>query len=400
MTDADIIVIGAGPVGMLSVLMAQREGFSCILLEQKPARDPNPRAVGISPPTLEIMRRLDLDLELVKRGVPVTNSWAGGAILPMGRADFSCFKSDYKFILSIPQNYTESLLEETLEKMLNVRFLRGHKASDIKEKGSIVEISGLELSGKNFNYRSRYAIACDGSKSAMRTSLGINFKGAPYRETFLMGDFEDNSGWKNEGRLFMTKRGSVESFPLPGGRRRYVLRTPYFIKEYTTDFLEMEIPKRCGVNIDKAVKFWESGFGVQRFIAESFYKGRIILCGDAAHVMSPIGGQNMNIGFADAEMAVWLIRKSDTLNQDYRRLFKIYDKIRKRAAMSASFRAGFLMKFGTSGGVIWNAVRYLISFVIINSPLKKMLVPMLGMMTIPYRNLDSCRERIERLCGL
>jgi 2-polyprenyl-6-methoxyphenol hydroxylase-like FAD-dependent oxidoreductase len=88
-----------------------------------------------------------------------------------------------------------------------------------------------------------------------------------------------------------------------------VLRTPHFIKENETDFLEKEIPLRCGVAVDTKDKVWESAFGVQHYIAEPYSRNGLFLCGDAAHVMSPIGGQNMNIGLADAECAVWCIQQ-------------------------------------------------------------------------------------------
>jgi 2-polyprenyl-6-methoxyphenol hydroxylase-like FAD-dependent oxidoreductase len=215
-----------------------------------------------------------------------------------------------------------------------------------------------------------------------------------------MGDFEDNSGWKDEGRLYMTSRGSLESFPLPEGRRRYVLRTPLFIKEYTSDYLEREIPRRCGIDVSKAARFWESGFGVQHYLAEKFCSGRVFLCGDAAHVMSPTGGQNMNTGFADAELAVYLIQRSITGPKNIKQISLVYESLRKKAARSASWRAGFLMKFGTSGGIIWNALRFLLSFIILHSPIKRILIPVLGMMTIPNRNLNSCRNRVERLIGV
>ncbi len=387
--DADIIVIGAGPVGMLSALLADKAGLSVILLEKSCERQPNSRAIGITPPSLEILRNVSLDLKFVDLGVPVSRSEVIGEMLSMGRADFSCFKSDYKFILAIPQNITESVLEEALKKTANIRFLRGHEAKSFSYDSSILNVKGETAAGDYFQFSSRFALACDGGKSASRESLKIRFIGFPYKETFLMGDFDDNSGWKDEARLYLTSRGSVESFPLPGERRRYVLRTPYFIKENTSDFLEKEIPERCGVDIGKVCKYWESAFGVGRYLAEYFYKEKVLLCGDAAHIMSPIGGQNMNTGFADAELAVWLIKK--TLDGDIttERSAALYNRFRKKAAVSAAWRAGFLMKVGTSGGMIFSIVRSFGGYIIFHSLLKRVFIPMAGMLNIPFRNLNS-----------
>ncbi len=135
--------------------------------------------------------------------------------------------------------------------------------------------------------------------------------------------------------FFSPRAGSVESFPLPEWKRRYVVRTPYFIKEYTTGYLGTEILNRTGINVDGVRQFWESGFGVQRFTAESFCKGRVFLCGDAAHLMSPVGGQNMNTGFADAELAAWLTRILIEKQAPYQPVCRLYNRVRKQAVGAA-----------------------------------------------------------------
>jgi 2-polyprenyl-6-methoxyphenol hydroxylase-like FAD-dependent oxidoreductase len=225
----------------------------------------------------------------------------------------------------------------------------------------------------------------------MRELIGVRFIGAPYKDTFIMGDFGDNSGWKDEARIFVTPRGSVESFPLPGEKRRYVLRTPYYIKENTTDYLEREIPKRCGVEAGKVRKYWESSFGVQHYLAERFYKNRVFLCGDAAHLMPPIGGQNMNVGFADAELAVWAAFQMIRDERNIKKTALFYSTIRRKSAKSAASRAGILMKAGTSGGFVWSFIRSVIGFIIMHSIFKNFALSVAGMINLPYRNMASYR---------
>ena len=210
-----------------------------------------------------------------------------------------------------------------------------------------------------------------------------------------MGDYEDTTGWGKNARFFFTPRGSVESFPLPAGKRRYVLRTPYFIKEYTTNYLETELLCRAGINVDGVHQFWESGFGVQRFTAGSFCQGRVFLCGDAAHLMSPVGGQNMNTGFADAELAAWLSKILLEKRAPHLPVCKLYNRVRQQAVGAALRRAQWMMLAGTSGGQAWSALRNLAALCFLHTPLRRYLMQLFSMQSIPDRNLKNSQKSFE-----
>ena len=399
MADADIIVIGAGPVGMLAALLSAQEGLSVLLLEQSAERPIQSRAIGITPPSLEILSRLGLADRFIEHGVAVRAAEVCGRSMRLGGIDFSGLPGDFPFVLSIPQDRTETLLEEAVLAQSSVRFLRGHKVTECCEDNH-VRVSGTCADGGIFHYSGRYAVACDGGKSAVREILGIPFEGAAERYTYLMGDYEDTTGWGNKARFYFTARGSVESFPLPDGKRRFVLRTPCFIKEGTSGYLGRELLCRTGIHVDSVRQFWESGFGVQSFQAGSFCKGRFFLCGDAAHLMSPVGGQNMNTGFADAELAAWLTRilLDERASQDL--VSSLYNRARKQAVSTALRRARWLMLAGTSGGHIWSTVRNLASFFLLRTHLRWYLIQLFSMQSIPCRNLKNHRKAFEEELNL
>jgi 2-polyprenyl-6-methoxyphenol hydroxylase-like FAD-dependent oxidoreductase len=211
-----------------------------------------------------------------------------------------------------------------------------------------------------------------------------------------MGDFEDTTTWGDQARFFFTPRGSVESFPLPQGKRRYVVRTPRYIKEYTTDYLSTEILCRAGINLDGVHQFWESGFGVQRFTAGSFCKGRVFLCGDAAHLMSPVGGQNMNTGIADAELAAWLTGILLEKRAPEILVGRLYNLVRKEAVAAALRRAQWMMLAGTSSGHLWSALRNLVTLCVLHTPLRRSLIQLFSMQSIPDRNLKNSQKRFEK----
>ena len=203
MADADILVVGAGPVGMLAALLSAQQGLSVLLLERSAVRQAQSRAIGITPPSLEILRRVGLPDAFIERGVPVRVSEIHGRRMRLGTLDFTGLESEFRFVLSIPQHRTESLLEEAILAHPSIRFLRGHHVTDCSEEEGKIAVGGNLVESGRFRFTGKYVLACDGGKSTIREAMGIPFDGAPNQYSFLMGDFEDTTGWGTQARFYL-----------------------------------------------------------------------------------------------------------------------------------------------------------------------------------------------------
>jgi 2-polyprenyl-6-methoxyphenol hydroxylase-like FAD-dependent oxidoreductase len=115
-----------------------------------------------------------------------------------------------------------------------------------------------------------------------------------------MGDFADSTGFGPDAALFLEAAGIVESFPLPGGLRRWVVRLAAPGDGGDARWLADRIRQRTGIDVDPASNSMLSRFGVRSRLVQRMVTGRTVLIGDAAHEISPIGGQGMNLGWLDA----------------------------------------------------------------------------------------------------
>ena len=149
----------------------------------------------------------------------------------------------------------------------------------------------------------QWVIGCDGAHSVVRDAAGIAFEGQDYEEVFALADVKlDWPLSRDEVSLFFSPDGLVVIAPLPDDRFRIVATVDQAPEHPDAPLLERLLADRGptrGVGRIKEI-VWSSRFHLAHRIAEKVVKGRTILCGDAAHVHSPAGGQGMNTGIQDA----------------------------------------------------------------------------------------------------
>lgn len=386
--DYDVVIAGAGPVGLTLAALLERQAFRVLILEKRPERGSRSRAIGVTPPSLEILARIGLDQPSVERGLPIRFATVHGHSEPIGDLEFDHLPGRFPFILSLPQATLEGLLEEHLTSRTTVDLHRGTTVTGFEETAGGVRIHCHGESGVPA-VEARWLVACDGAGSSLREFAGISWRGHDYECRFAMADFTDLSDLGEVAHLYFSRHGTVESFPLPDGQRRWIVQQIASgdpVRETDPEANLVAIRRRTGWAPGEADRLTEwSAFRPQWQLCDRFFLGRTVFCGDAAHVMSPIGGQGMNTGLADAaELAQCLRRIRE--GSDSAAEWQAYDRTRRRAFRTASRFAAVCMWIGTRRGFVSARIRdRIIAHVLRLSPARPELARRFAMLPGPAR---------------
>lgn len=284
-----VLVVGGGPVGMAGALELSRLGVNVRIIEKLSKRSPLSKAVGINARTLELLESCGASRDLVARGlrIPRVNLRYENDILTA--VDFSRLNHRYNFMLSLPQNETEEVLEKTLlEHGITVE--REVELTGLRQLEDEIDVQLQRPNGVS-EYRTDYVLGADGSHSTVRELIGMAFTGKSYEDTWSLADVRmDTPFGHGEAHLVMRHDGKVLFLmSLPGNRYRAISNNG--------NALELLPPGSVVHDI-----LWQTTFRVGLRQVSSYRDGNVFLAGDAAHIHSPAGGRGMNLGIEDATM--------------------------------------------------------------------------------------------------
>jgi len=337
----DVLIVGGGPVGtMLACVLAVR-GLDVQVLEQRTEPSLRSRAIGIHPPLLQVLDEIGITEALVNRATHVTEGTVRCDGRTLGRMSFAELPTRHKFVAMLPQYETEELLRDRFEQLRPGAFRGGVDVMSVTDAGDHVDVVAAD--GETF--QARYVVAADGGRSRVREDVGIGWTGLGSHETYLMCDYADTGLHGDAAVLYFERGGVVESFPLPDGFRRWVAMTDVLATDASSVDLADIIRHRTGVSVSQP-RGAASPFVVQQNIADRFVSGRVALVGDAAHQISPIGGQGMNLGWLDAAALAPALVHAVANADGATSALAAYSRIRLRAARSAMRQAGFNMSMG------------------------------------------------------
>ena len=313
MQRRNIIVVGAGPVGTVAALACAKKGESAghtvTLLEAQQRIDDSPRASTTQPPTLEMLAELGLIDEYLRVGLVsrTFQFWDRPTRRIIAEFDFARLAGEtaYPFVVQTEQHKLANMAIARLRTMANAEVRMGVRVTGVTQEAGSVQVScehGEPISAD-------YVIAADGGRSTIRKALDIEFEGYTWPERFLVittkFDFQaalgcclrtymaDPAEWTNlfkvagddlKGRwraVFNTREDEKDEEALSDASVRARLSRIY-VPEAERDYLHLNL------------------YAVHQRVAKSFRKGRVFLCGDAAHVNNPIGGLGLNCGIHEA----------------------------------------------------------------------------------------------------
>jgi 2-polyprenyl-6-methoxyphenol hydroxylase-like FAD-dependent oxidoreductase len=310
--DTDVLVIGAGPTGLMLANQLVRHGVRVRIIDRHAGPSLQTRALGVQARTLEIYAKLgivDRALELGKR--------ATGAVLwaqrqKMGRVPLSergQAATPYPYILILGQDDNEKIMGENLKK-LGVIVQWNTELVGLEQDSDGVAASLKLADGTNQTLHVPWIAGCDGARSAVRELSGITFPGAPYEHVFFVADVEMTGRMAaEEVNVYLWREGFHLLFPMRGQNHwRIVGILPQDLRGKEGVTFEMVIPslrKEAGAELVFKSCTWFSTYRIHHRSASRFRDRRCFLLGDAAHIHSPVGAQGMNTGLQDAYNLGW-----------------------------------------------------------------------------------------------
>ncbi len=381
----DVVIIGAGPVGLLLGNLLGAGGVRTLVIDKRTCGPDASMAIGLTPPSLALLHTLQLDRQFVTAGVRVEQAVVHGDHGVLGALSFSSLPAPYPFILSLPQARTVALLETRLDDWPLAELRRGTELLDLEQDADGVTVVLREGdAGQPYHLRCAFLIGADGGHSCVRQLAGIAATAGSYPQHFIMADFADRSCFGDQAHLFFTRDGSVESFPIPGGRRRWVVQSAGPSVPDPSAFLVKAVRLRTGNDLSSCTQFFTSAYAVGWLLARHYHSGRIGLCGDAAHLMSPVGGQGMNVGFADAAWLADLLIACCRQGAASEPLLTRYGQARQEAARIAIGRAARGMWLGTRRGPLTGLWRDPLLRLLLTPLLRHRLPAYFAMLTLPH----------------
>ncbi|MGW0533854.1 rifampin monooxygenase [Streptomyces sp. NPDC003032] len=299
----DVIVVGGGPTGLMLAAELRLHDVRVVVLERLTEPTKESRGQGLHARSVEVMdQRGLLERFLADNEKFQVGGLFGGIMKPWpDRLDTA-----HPYGIAAPQPVTERLLNErALE--LGTEIRRGCELVGLSqdEDGVSVELAdGTRL-------RSRYAVGCDGGRSAVRKQLGVDFPGQPATVETLLGDMEMTEDPATVAAVVEEVRKTQLRFgvaPGEGGLCRVVVPADGVSEDRAAPTLE-EFKERlravAGTDFGVHSPRWLSRFGDATRQAERYRVGRVLLAGDAAHIHPPTGGQGLNLGVQDAFNLGW-----------------------------------------------------------------------------------------------
>jgi 2-polyprenyl-6-methoxyphenol hydroxylase-like FAD-dependent oxidoreductase len=308
----DVLVVGAGPVGLTLAAELARYGLSVRIVDKAAHPTTTSKALAIWSRSLELFDRMGCTEQFLAAGIQGHGASirSGGQVL--GHARLDAIPSAYNFALMIPQRETERLMAAHLGRF-GPAVEREVELTGFEDRGDRVQARLHHADGREEMVDCLWLVGCDGAHSTVRHSLGFAFAGAPEPNDWVLADVTLQGAAAppaDEVSLYLHRDGLFVVFPMPGPRFRLVATLGAADPDKsrpdpTLESIQTLIGQRAGGGFTAEDPQWLANFRVHERKVADYRRGRVFLAGDAAHIHSPAGGQGMNTGMQDAINLAW-----------------------------------------------------------------------------------------------
>ncbi|MGW1141623.1 bifunctional 3-(3-hydroxy-phenyl)propionate/3-hydroxycinnamic acid hydroxylase MhpA [Streptomyces zhihengii] len=310
--EADLLVVGYGPVGqVLANLMAER-GRRVIVVERHAKPYTMPRAVAFDGEAARILAAAGVADHLASVGEPSGDyMWRNGEgedLLYIGAAE-EHGRNGWPESTSMYQPGLEDALIARGKQLPQLTVLRGYEAVELTESDDGVELTVEATNGIRRRLRGRWIVGCDGANSFVRQRIGGGTRDLNFHHEWLICDLvlHDRREFQpNNLQICDPRRPRTQVSAGPGHRRWEFMLLPGERKQdMDTRETAWRLLSLCGITPDDGVMERHAVYTFQASTAQQWRRGRLLIAGDAAHLMPPFAGQGMSSGFRDAANLVW-----------------------------------------------------------------------------------------------
>ena len=341
--DPEVLVVGAGPVGLLAALRLRERGVHVTVIDQEPRIAGHSYACALHPQSLKLLDELGLAAEAMRKGRSLHSLAFYDGTARKAEVHFTDLPLEFPFVLVLSQSALEELLERALAKQGGVQVRWNHRLSDLRcnkdavvatiEKlvepapGCILPDLARAVTDK-CEEPYRFVIGADGQNSFVRERLQIDYDSFGEAEAFVVYEFATDADLPHEVRVVLDERSVNVMWPLADNRCRWsfqlspaeVLGETKGSRPLATKPPEMEkaLIQHARMLLQQRAPWfegtikditWWAGASFERRLAAAFGRGRCWLAGDAAHRTSPVGVQSLNLGLQEAvHLAVVIAR--------------------------------------------------------------------------------------------
>lgn len=354
--DTAVLVLGCGPVGQTAALMLARWGIPVIVLDARPERDLiGSKAICQQRDVLDIWDAVGAGEAIASRGVTWTTARTFFRDQELFSATFEDRgRSPFPPFVNVSQSETETVLDERIADQPLVEVRWSHQATDIQQDESTVTATCATREGP-VTVTAAYALVCTGpSSDDLRAALGLALAGETFADRFLICDIRaELPDWTTERRFYFDPDWNpgrqVLIHPCPDSSYRIDWQVPPDFDldaEAASGGLDRRIRQIVGARPYELL--WKSVYRFHSRVVDRMRAGRVLVAGDAAHLLSPFGARGLNSGVQDAENAAWKIA-ARLLGWASDAILESYHDERHAAALENLAVTGATMRFLVPG---------------------------------------------------